>query len=34
LKIRILKKEKLKELYKRIFKLDQVIEFKDAMKAL
>ena len=34
LKIKILKKEKIKELYHRMFKMDEVIEFKSAMKKL
>jgi len=34
LKINILKKEKMKELYKRMFQLDEVVEFKSAMKTL
>ena len=34
LKIKVLKKEKIKELYHRMFKLDEVVEFKSAMKKL
>lgn len=30
----MLKKEKIKELYRRMFQLDEVIEFKIAMKKL
>ena len=34
IQIRILKKEKVKQLYNRMFELDEVVEFKSAMKKL
>ena len=34
LKIQVLRKEKIKELYNKMFNLDEVIEFKVAMKKL
>ena len=34
MKIKILKKEKIKELYHKMFNLEEVAGFKDAMKKL
>lgn len=34
LKIQVLKKEKIKELYKRMFKLNEIIEFKVQMNKI
>lgn len=34
MQLKVLKKEKIRELYHRMFQLDEVIEFKEAMKKL